>query len=164
MTLPYAPKPTHQVPCGGPILCFRDMVAPTSKNACCRDTCPFGTPLPGDVPKLPREIHACTQVAPSLHSALWAALQIKQIPVEDINTSLTAKNPSQGMIQPSNHLGHRQWEGHRHLQWIIAPRAQPDSLFELFFRNLGKKCLLQLVAFPRFVPTQIFHLVASSKT
>ena len=48
-------KTTHQVPCGGPILGFRNMVAPTPKNACSGNTCPFGTPLPGDVPKLTRK-------------------------------------------------------------------------------------------------------------
>ena len=44
-----------------------------------------GSALPGHVSRLPREIHERPKMAPSLHSALRAALEGKQVPVEDFD-------------------------------------------------------------------------------
>ena len=73
---------------GSPLLGFRHMVAPINKNASPQIPLSSNCTGVGDVPKLPRDIHAASKMAPNLYVVLRKMLQSKEVQGEIIENFL----------------------------------------------------------------------------
>jgi hypothetical protein len=79
---------SFEMPAGGPLLGFSQLVAPVNQAKNAPDTLPGGPPLPRDVLELPPGVHASAKMAPSLHSTLRKILEGQQIQASNIASYL----------------------------------------------------------------------------
>ena len=74
---------------GAPLLGFSHMVAPINKAPSPKVPLPANSPNLGNVPKLPRDFHASTKVAPPLHTVLRQMLQSQEVKGEIVENFLS---------------------------------------------------------------------------
>ena len=83
---PFVGEPPHDLYDGYPLLGWSTMVAPTSKTAVPPNTSFSGTPISGNVSKLPGGVHEGAKMAPPLQCNIRKTLEAKQVCSEDIGT------------------------------------------------------------------------------